>query len=152
MKFRIALALTLITASAVAPQLAAADDAPAAAPSAKCLHPSPQLHGKMTALQARVAAATQAGKALDLTPPAFEALALDIERELAAIQADSGLMKTTSVPVKLLLSDIRDGTVLMRQATHTDARRIGLVKVMQDLEAYRRAAARTDCEPPPVQQ
>lgn len=56
-------------------------------------------------------------------------------------------MKTAGAPVRLLLSEMRDSTVLMRRATHADARRLGLLKVMQDREAYRRVATRTDCEP-----
>lgn len=146
MKLRLAIVMTLLTASVVTPQLAAAgDDASSGSISAGCANPTPMLRREMGVLEANIAAATQSGGELHLTAEAFEALALDIERRVEAMQLDKALRGPAGSQVRLLFSDMRDGTILMRRAAHADARRVGLLKVTQDLEHYRRRHAQPDC-------
>lgn len=77
----------------------------------------------------------------------YASLSERIGSQIDAIQADEPAIRLIGPAASLLLSDTRDGLILMRTASHPAARHVGLLKVARDIELLTAASARLRCPP-----
>ena len=71
----------------------------------------------------------------DLSAVQLQALAARLSERLAGLP-QAAMDPPCQRPFDLLVSDMREGTELMRIAAHLPARRVGLLKVVQALNLY----------------
>lgn len=81
-------------------------------------------------------------------PSAHEKLALELEAHLEALQARLPVQATQRAQASVLLSDMRDALVLMRGATHLDARWIAVQRLEDDRRFYNRVLDTVGCPTP----
>ncbi|MCK0511196.1 hypothetical protein [Aromatoleum buckelii] len=137
MKRRAATSILFVSALLVAPVLALADveSARSELSAERPVVPGP-LGPRMEVIRATLVTSIKAHPDLRLTQAEGAALALEVGREIDSILADRALSRAAGRQASLLLGDMRDGLELMRTAGHDDARRVGLMKVVQDLRLY----------------
>jgi len=137
MKRRVAASILLVSALLGAPPLAFADveSARSEVSAERAVAPGP-LQQRMEVIRATLVHSMNAHPDLRLTRTEGAALALEVGREIDSILADKAITRAAGRQASLLLGDMRDGLELMRTAIHDDARRVGLMKVVQDLKLY----------------
>lgn len=81
-------------------------------------------------------------------PSAHEKLALELEAHLEALQARLPVQATQRTQASVLLSDMRDALILMRGATHLDARWIAVQRLEDDRRFYNRVLDTVGCPTP----
>ncbi|NMG54963.1 hypothetical protein [Aromatoleum aromaticum] len=137
MNRRLVTFILLVPALLVTPPLAFADVEPARSErlADRVAAPEP-LQQRMEVIRATLVKSMNAHPDLRLTRAEGEALALEVGRELDSILADKAISRAAGRQASFLLGDMRDGLDLMRTANHDDARRVGLMKVVQDLRLY----------------
>lgn len=75
----------------------------------------------------------------------YASLSKQFGSQIDAIQADKPVVRLIGPAANLLLSDARDGLILMRTASHPAARHVGLLKVAHDLKLLASAAGQLTC-------
>jgi hypothetical protein len=83
-----------------------------------------------------IRAAIGTRRAASLDAAAYAELAILIEAQANAILQQTRLAPRARKPLQVLLGDMLEGTALMKSAANAEARRLGLVKVVQDLNRY----------------
>lgn len=129
--------ILLVSALLVAPPLALAEVEPARVErQADRAFASEALQQRMEAIRAVLADAMNAHPDLRLTRAEGTALAQEVAKEIDALPAGEATDKRAGRQMSFLLGDMREGLDLMRTASHDDARRVGLMKVIGDLRLY----------------
>jgi hypothetical protein len=77
-------------------------------------------------------------RAASIDAAAAAELAGVIEARANAILQQTSLAPAARNPLQILLGDMLDGTALMKSSPNAEARRLGLMKVIQDLNRYGR--------------
>lgn len=137
MNRRLATSTLLVSALLVVPPVAFAgvESARSERLADRAAAPGP-LQQCMEVIRATLANSMNAHPDLRLTRAEGAALALEVGREIDSILADKAISRMAGRQASFLLGDMRDGLDLMRTASHDDARRVGLMKVVQDLRLY----------------
>ncbi|MCK0508807.1 hypothetical protein [Aromatoleum anaerobium] len=138
MNRRLATSVLLVSALLFAPPLAFADVEESARSERladRAAAPGP-LQQRMEVIRAMLVTSIDAHPDLRLSRAEGAALALEVGREIDSILADKAISRAAGRQASFLLGDMRDGLDLMRTASHDDARRVGLMKVVQDLRLY----------------
>ena len=72
-------------------------------------------------------------------------LALELDSHLDALQGALPTQATERAQASVLLSDMRDALILMRGATHLDARRLAVQRIEDDQRLYNRVLDTLGC-------
>lgn len=133
-----ALAMSALAMSALAapPPLAGIEPAPegATATAAERQPTDEAVRRGMDEIRAAIGARTVAS----LDAAAHAELATFIEARANVILQQTRLAPTARKSLQILIGDMLDGAALMKSAPNAEARRLGLVKVVQDLNRYGR--------------
>lgn len=134
----LAAAASALAASALAapPPVAGIEPAPEGAAAVETeRHPTDEaVRRGMDEIRAAIGAQTAAS----LDAAACAELAARIEARANAILQETRLAPPARKPLQVLIGDMLDGTALLKSAPNAEARRLGLVKVVQDLNRYGR--------------
>jgi hypothetical protein len=124
--------LLLAGAAGIAAQAYATEDGPALLSPDACAAARQELDAVATHLRE-----TQANR--EGQSPAFDGLgtlALELSPHLDALQTQLPAQGTRRAQASMLLSDMRDALVLLRGASHADARQLAVKRVEGDLRLY----------------
>ena len=94
----------------------------------------------------REARADRAGPAS--APDPYQTLAHELESHLDTLHASLPTQATQRAQASALVSDMRDALVLMRGATHLDARRLTVQRLEDDRRFYNRVLDTVGCPTP----
>ncbi|WEN43141.1 hypothetical protein CKCBHOJB_02750 [Thauera sp. GDN1] len=94
----------------------------------------------------REARTDRAGEAASSDP--YQTLAHELETHLQALQASLPAQATPRAQASVLLSDMRDALVLIRGATHLDARQLAVRRLEDDQRLYNRVLDTLGCATP----
>ncbi|MDI3514730.1 MAG: hypothetical protein PWP40_1959 [Rhodocyclaceae bacterium] len=97
-------------------------------------------------MHVREARTDRAGEAPASDP--YQTLALELETHLAALQASLPVQATQRAQASVLLSDMRDALVLIRGATHREARLLAVQRLEDDQRLYNRVLDTLGCATP----
>jgi hypothetical protein len=133
--------LLLTLAAAIATHARAAGDEPTALSSQACQ----ALHQELDAMEAHVREARARGAAQADAPAPYPALAQALESHLDLLQAGLPTPTTQRAQASALVSDMRDALVLVRGATHHDARMLAVQRLEDDRRLYNRVLETLGC-------
>lgn len=136
--------LLLALAAGFTLQAHAAQDEATSLPAQSCQSAHHELDA--IAVHLREARADRSDEAT--APSAHEKLALELEAHLEALQARLPVQATQRTQASVLLSDMRDALILMRGATHLDARWIAVQRLEDDRRFYNRVLDTVGCPTP----
>jgi hypothetical protein len=140
MRKSLVLAAVLAACTVSFPVSALADGAPRLKSEAeKSPRPADQaLRDAMTALRELLAAQVADGGVEKLSDDEHVALADEIDRRVAAVVAGRDFHSREGRHLQWMLGDISDGADLMRTAPRAQAKRLGLLRVVETLNYYGR--------------
>lgn len=133
--------LLLALAAGIATHARAAGDEPTALSPQACQ----ALHQELDAMAAHVRAARASGAAQADAPDPYPALAQALEAHLDALKAGLPTPATQRAQAGELLSDMRDALVLVRGATHLEARLLAVQRLEDDRRLYNRVLETLGC-------
>jgi hypothetical protein len=135
--------LLLALAAGLAAQSHAAGDKPASLSPQSCQSVRHELDAM--AAHEREARADRAGPATATASDPYQTLARELESHLDALQASLPAPATQRAQASALVSDMRDALVLVRGATHLDARRLAVQRLEDDQRLYNRVLETLGC-------
>lgn len=133
--------LLLALAAAIAAQAHAAGDEPASLSPQACQ----SLHQELDAVQAHVREARAGRTVRANAPDYYQTLARALEAHLDTLQAGLPTPATQRAQASALVSDMRDALVLVRGATHLDARLLAVQRLEDDRRLYNRVLETLGC-------
>lgn len=125
-------ATTAYAASGVIP----ANLAPVTAEAARDWRPDERVRSSIDEMRAAIVANSSLRTHASTETQRFAELARTLESGVAAMIACCTRDGVASRHLHMLLTEMADGIVLMQRAAHADARRMGLLKVVQALNLY----------------
>lgn len=131
-----AAAIVLVPAAVSATPAGRGDTAAVEAEAARRWRPAEEVRGGIDDIRALVAASFGAGPGRPLDAVRFAELGRTIEARVSQLIACCTKDETSARHLHMLLAEMADGTQLMRRAGNVDARRMGLLKVVQALNLY----------------
>ena len=131
--------LLLALAAGIATHARAAGDEPTALSPQACQ----ALHQELDAMEAHVREARASGSAQADAP--YPALAQALEAHLDALKAGLPTPATPRAQAGELLSDMRDALILVRGATHLEARLLAVQRLEDDRRLYNRVLETLGC-------
>ena len=132
--------LLALAAGMAAPAHATADN-PTSFPPQACQSVRAELDAVATHL--REARADRAGPAS--APDPYQTLAHELESHLDTLHASLPTQATQRAQASALVSDMRDALVLMRGATHLEARQLAMQRLEDDRHLYNRVLETLGC-------
>ena len=132
--------LLALAAGMAAPAHATADN-PTSLPPQACQSVRAELDAVASHL--REARADRAGRAS--APDPYQTLAHELESHLDTLHASLPTQATQRAQASALVSDMRDALVLMRGATHLEARQLAVQRLEDDRHLYNRVLETLGC-------
>ena len=133
--------LLLALAAGIATHARAAGDEPTALSPQACQ----ALHQELDAVEAHVREARARGAAQANAPAPYQTLARALEAHLDTLQAGLPTSATQRAQASALVSDMRDALVLVRGATHLEARLLAVQRLEDDQRLYNRVLETLGC-------